>query len=267
MRLTKEMEIPIPAVKRTAAWAAIGMMLSAVSGLAQHPDEYARADILYGAGIFAAQCAGCHGANGAGVPGTDLASGKFRNATNDQTLRMLITRGLPTSGMPAFALDAAGMTGIIAYLRNMKTVDRGTLKSGDAGRGRAVAEGKGACLTCHRIDGKGSRRAADLSDIGAARSAGYLERALVDPTGQMWPINRPVRIVTGDGRTINGRRLNEDTYTVQVAADDGQLISLTKQGLREYKVSTESPMPSYKSALTQDELADLVSYLLSLKGL
>jgi len=253
-------------MKRPAVWAMIGM-LSAVSGLAQHPDEYAHADILYGAGIYAAQCAGCHGPSGAGVPGVDLASGKFRNATNDQSLRMLITRGLPTSGMPAFALDPASITGIIAYLRNMNIVDRGTVKPGDAGRGRAVAEGKGECLTCHRIDGKGSRKAPDLSDIGATRSAGYLERAVVDPSGQMWPINRPVRIVTADGRTINGRRLNEDTYTVQIADDDGQLVSLTKQGLREYKISTESPMPSYKTVLTQEELSDLVAYLLSRKGL
>ena len=29
------------------------------------------------------------------------------------------------------------------------------------------------------------------------------------------PINRPVRVVTKDGTTINGRRLNEDTYSLQ----------------------------------------------------
>ena len=28
----------------------------------------------------------------------------------------------------------------------------------------------------------------------------------------MMPINRPVRLVTRAGQTINGRRLNEDTY-------------------------------------------------------
>ena len=65
---------------------------------------------------------------------------------------------------------------------------------------------------------------------------------------------------------INGRRLNEDTYTVQLFDDQEKLLSLTKADLREYTILTVSPMPSYKDRLTQDELADVVAYLLSLKG-
>jgi mono/diheme cytochrome c family protein len=82
----------------------------------------------------------------------------------------------------------------------------------------------------------------------------------------MMPINRPVRIVTRDGKVINGRRLNEDTYTVQLLDDQEKLISLLKSDLREYTIQTVSPMPSYQNKLTPDELADLVAYLLSLKG-
>ena len=62
--------------------------------------------------------------------------------------------------------------GIIAYLRNMNSFDRGSVKAGDAGRGRAVVEGKGGCARCHRVGAQGSRVAPDLSDIGAMRSAG-----------------------------------------------------------------------------------------------
>ena len=82
----------------------------------------------------------------------------------------------------------------------------------------------------------------------------------------MMPINRPVRAVTRDGTVINGRRLNEDTYTVQLIDDRERLVSLNKVDLREYTISTASPMPSYKSTLSADEMADLVAYLLSLKG-
>ena len=198
--------------------------------------------------------------------GVDLRSGKFRNATTDQQLRTVITNGFPTAGMPAFTLDAADLAGLVAYLRNMNSIDRGSLKPGDAARGRMIVETKGACLSCHRINGKGSRKAPNLSDIGANRSAGSLERSLLDPTSQMWPINRPVRIVTKDGKVINGRRLNEDTYTVQIADEAGRLISLNKSDLREFTVSTKSTMPSYKDELTTDELSDVVTYLLTLKG-
>jgi putative heme-binding domain-containing protein len=121
-------------------------------------------------------------------------------------------------------------------------------------------------LNCHRVNNRGSRRAPDLSDIGAIRSAGSIERSLLDPSSQMMPINRSVHIVTRDGKVINGRRLNEDTYTVQLADEEGRLISLAKPGLREYTISTKSDMPSFKGDLTQDELADLVAYLLTLKG-
>jgi hypothetical protein len=82
----------------------------------------------------------------------------------------------------------------------------------------------------------------------------------------MMPINRPVRAVTRDGKVINGRRLNEDTYTVQILDDQERLLSLAKADLREFTVLTTSPMPSFKNQLGADDLADLVAYLLSLKG-
>jgi cytochrome c oxidase cbb3-type subunit III len=241
--------------------------IGAVQTSAQsHPGEYAPADIAYGARFYDGQCTTCHGANGDGVGGVDLRSGKFRSAVTDQDLIRVITTGIPGTGMLGFKLDSSEITGIIAYLRNMTSFDRGSVKAGDALRGRAVLEGKGGCASCHRVGAQGSRVAPDLSDVGATRSAGSLLRSLTDPTSQMMPINRPVRIVTRDGKVINGRRLNEDTYTVQLLDDQEKLISLLKSDLREYTIQTVSPMPSYQNKLTPDELADLVAYLLSLKG-
>jgi cytochrome c oxidase cbb3-type subunit III len=231
-----------------------------------HPEDYVRADIEYGARLYAEQCSTCHGDNGDGVAGVDLRSGKFKNAVTDPQLRTVITNGFPNAGMPAFKLDASELTGLVAFLRNMNTFDRGSAHAGHPGRGQSVLEGKGACLSCHRINNVGSRKAPDLSDIGAVRSAGSLERSLRNPTSQMMPINRPVRIVTRDGKIIEGRRLNEDTFTVQLADLDGRLISLAKADLREYRVSTTSTMPSYEKELSSQEIADVVSYLLSLKG-
>src|SRR5581483_8588602 len=49
-----------------------------------HPEDYPRADVEHGARVYAEQCDRCHGANGTGVSGVDLHSGKFRNATTDQ---------------------------------------------------------------------------------------------------------------------------------------------------------------------------------------
>jgi putative heme-binding domain-containing protein len=232
-----------------------------------HPGDYGRADIEYGARLYSQHCSNCHGPAGDGVANVDLRSGKFRTARTDLQLRAVITNGFANTGMPAFrSLDAAELTGLVAYIRNMNTFDTGSMKAGDTARGQVIFDGKGACLSCHRVNNNGSRKAPDLSDIGLVRSAGSLERSLRDPNSQMFPINRPVRAVTRDGKVINGRRLNEDTYTVQLADEEGRLHSLIKSDLREYTISTKSTMPSYEKELTPAEIADVVSYLLSLKG-
>lgn len=254
-------------VRTFAALAATAILLAAQNQAQQgHPEDYPRADIEYGAKLYIEQCDRCHGPSGTGVSGVDLRSGKFRNSPSDGQLKNVILRGFPTAGMPPFSLDDADLTGLVAYLRNMNAIDRGSLKPGDAVRGKLVFEGKGACLSCHRAAGNGSRKAPDLSDIGALRSAGALEGSLIDPNSRMMPINPPVHIVTNTGIVVDGRRLNEDTYTVQIADEDGRLVSLDKKDLREFKIDTRSPMPSYKGELTTDELSDLVAYLLSLKG-
>jgi putative heme-binding domain-containing protein len=231
-----------------------------------HAGQYAPADIAYGAQLYAAQCATCHGANGDAVGGVNLRSGSIRRASTDGELTRLIATGIPGTGMPPFAFTSSEQAGIVAYLRNMNVLDPGSVKLGDPSRGRTILEGKGECLKCHAVNDRGSVVAPDLSDIGANRAPSALERHLVAPSDQMMPVNRPVRLVTKDGRTISGRRLNEDTYTLQVIDGEGNLVSITKADLRDLQVLTTSPMPSYKNRLSAQELSDLIAYLLSLKG-
>ena len=82
----------------------------------------------------------------------------------------------------------------------------------------------------------------------------------------MWPINRPVRIVTRDGRTISGRRLNEDTFTIQLIDANERLVAIDKSEIKQYEKAAASTMPSVAGKLSGDEIADLIAYLLSLKG-
>jgi putative heme-binding domain-containing protein len=241
-------------------------VLSAQTPADLHGSQYPEVDIAHGASLYAARCVTCHGAQGDAIGGVNLGSGKFRNAITDTDLARFIRAGSQAAGMPPFALDNADMAGVVAYLRNMNRFDAATVKGGDVARGRAIYEGKGQCATCHRVGRTGSRVAPDLSDIGSLRSPGSIQRSLLDPSSQMMPINRPVRVVKKDGAVVNGRRLNEDTYSVQLIDDRERLHSILKADVREYTISKSSPMPSYKGTLTSDELADLLGYLLSLKG-
>ena len=81
----------------------------------------------------------------------------------------------------------------------------------------------------------------------------------------MLPINRAVRLVTRFEETIIGRRLNEDTYTVQVIDSQERLRSLKKADLVSYEISDE---PSKQATtLSNDEVADVIGYLLTLRGI
>jgi mono/diheme cytochrome c family protein len=52
---------------------------------------------------------------------------------------------------------------------------------------------------------------------------------------------------------------------VQIMDTKEQLRSFVKAELREHGF-TESPMPSYRGKLSAQEIADVVSYLASMKG-
>ncbi|HZM92408.1 MAG TPA: c-type cytochrome [Vicinamibacterales bacterium] len=250
-----------------AVLAAVGATaLASQQGAQLHDSQYPDVDIAHGAGLYAARCAPCHGAQGDAVGGVNLRSGKFRNAITDRDLAGFIRVGSQAAGMPPFALDDTDMAGIIAYLRNMNSFDAATVKTGNVARGREVFEGKGSCTKCHRVGRVGSHVGPNLTDIGSVRSAGSIQRSLLEPTSQMMPVNRPVRLVTKDGTVINGRRLNEDTYSIQVMDERERIQSFLKSDLREYTIVKTSPMPSYKGTLSSEELSDLLGYLLSLKG-
>lgn len=247
--------------------AAGGEALAAQTTAQDHPGQYSAMDIETGSRLYAGQCVLCHGPNGDVVAGVDLRRGQFRRAVSDEDLARVITRGLPEAGMPGFKLQTSEVDGLVAFIRAGFDVSGTAVRVGHVGRGQEIFERKGGCAACHRVNGKGPRVAPDLSDIGAIRTPSALQRSLLDPTSAMLPINRPVRAVTRDGRTIRGRRLNEDTYTVQLIDEEERLISLVKADLREYELARSSPMRSVAGILSADEQADLVAYLLSLKGL
>ena len=242
----------------------LGVVLAAAPELGQH--EATNAEIEDGGRLFLANCATCHGTEGDAVFSVDLGHGQFRQASSDADLIRIIRNGISGTSMPPGNFSEAQAGTIVAYLRSLASTPNAAVP-GDAARGKALLEGKAACLTCHRVNGSGSRFAPGLSDIGQYRRADELQRSLVDPSAEIKPPNRSFRVVTRERATITGRLLNQDTFTVQLIDGKEQLRSFPKSGLREYGFVEESPMPSYRDKLTAEELTDLVKYLVSLKTL
>lgn len=234
---------------------------------AQH--EYPATDVENGGRLFLATCATCHGPDGDGIAGVNLARGQFRRAASatDEDLVRIIRNGIPDTGMPANNISEVNASNIVAYLRSTAASARSASAPGDPARGKAIYEGKGACASCHRVRGNGGRLGPDLTDVGAQRRIAELEQAIMDPGKLVLPNQRSIRVVTRDGVTVTGRLLNHDAFTVQLLDSKDQLRSFEKSKLREYVFVDNSPMPSYRDKLSAEELADLVSYLVSLKGL
>ncbi len=250
-----------------AAVAAVAAAPARAQLLNQDHGQYSRTDIEAGQRLYGPQCQVCHGPTGDGVAGIDLRLGKFRRVTSDEDIARIVTTGIPGVGMPPFQFQAAELTSIVAFIRAGFDPGSAAVRVGNPDRGRALFAGKAECASCHRVNGRGPRLAPDLSDIGAIRTLAALQRAVLEPNQALLPIHRPVHVVTKSGEAIRGRRLNEDTFTVQLIDDKERLRSLVKADLKQYTVETAASMPSSKGKLTDDELADLIAYLASLKGL
>ena len=250
-----------------AAAALAVLMTSGTAAAQNHVGQYEQADIEFGAQLYNANCTLCHGEAGNEVAGVDLSTGQYSRAESDPELMRLIRTGIQDTAMPPNEFSPSELTGIVSFLRTMRDVDLSEVTLGDQRRGENLFAGKGACATCHRVKGDGPHTAPDLTEIGSVRTAATLERSLLDPTGSMLPVNRPVRAVLGDGTVLNGRRLNEDTYTIQLIDQDERLRSLEKDALRELTALATSPMPPATDTLDEQEVADVLAYLLTLKGL
>ena len=229
--------------------------------------SYSPGDVQEGQRLFLANCAACHGPEGDAVPGVDLGHGKFRRASSDADLIRIIQSGIEGTAMPPSTFTNYQAGTIVAYLRDMaEPASRSELPPGDPAAGKVIFEGKGACLGCHRVKGNGSRLGPELTDIGELRRAIEIERSILDPDAEILPQYRSFRVVNQDGVTVTGRLLNQDTFSVQLFDDKERLLSFSKSNLKEYAFIDKSPMPSYQGKLSPKELADLVSYLVSLKG-
>ncbi len=163
--------------------------------------------------------------------------------------------------IPALLLIATTFAAATAYGQT-----RESLPAGNEAAGAAIVAGKGMCLTCHRVQGRGSRLGPDLTDIGSTRRPDHLQGSLLAPDIEILPENRGYHLVTRDGVSITGRLLNHDTFQVLMMDPKEQLRSFDKTELRQHGFVKGSAMPSYREKLSPQELADVIAYLTTLKG-
>jgi len=268
---------------------AVAVLLASGAPRAQQ-HSYTQQDIDAGHALYDANCGRCHNNDGAGVPGVELFK-QIKRANSDDDIAKLIQAGIQGTSMPSHQFSTPQALTVVAYLRSMVGVTpasstaaatgRGSGLIGDAASGKALFDGKGGCATCHAINGAGGTTGPDLGPAppraggpGGGRGGGRgaaplnaagLERAIVEPDADVAAQYRVFQVVTKSGQTVRGSLLNQDTFSIQLRDQAGDLRAFQKTDLKEHGFQP-SPMPSYRGRLAPQEVADVVAYLISLRG-
>jgi putative heme-binding domain-containing protein len=248
------------------------LALSAVAVCAQERDpvpampKLSAEDLAKGERLFNGHCAPCHGPKGDGGKGANLARPKLPRAVDDSALFRVIRDGIQGTEMPgAWEMIDREVWQTAAYVKTLGRVAQ-QMVTGDAIKGSQLYEGKG-CAACHIVNGKGGRTGPELSQIGMRRSPGHLRESLVSPAAEAPEDFAWVRLVDRMGAKVEGVRLNEDTFSIQVRDTKDRIRSYWKRDLKQIDTSWKtSPMPSFSKTLSESELGDLVAYLASLGG-
>ncbi len=222
-------------------------------------------DLQQGQQLYESLCGSCHGPQGNGGRGANLAQPQLRRATDDQALFNIIRRGIRGTEMPSSPLTPSQVSSVAAYVKTLGRVAPEVVP-GDDGRGAGVYAGLD-CDRCHTLGGRGGVVGPALDDIGARRSAAHLREALIEPEAFVPNGFLQLRVITVDGRALSGVRVNEDGFSVQFRDLSGRLHSFWKTELETLEQQWQrSPMRSYDARLTAEQTDDLVAYLVSLKG-
>ena len=240
--------------------------------LAQSPvDEMTAADLEAGHKTFAIHCARCHGMQGGGGEGANLARPRLKYASDDQALYDLVENGIPGTAMPGvWVLTEEQRWQVVAYVRSLGERERAVMP-GDPERGRAIYEERAGCPACHIVTGRGRGIGPELTQVGDRRGIGYLRESLLEPSASQpstegYADFLTVRVRRGD-QVVEGMRVNEDAFSIQIRDIAGSLHSIRKDELASLeKVYSHSLMPPLGGALSASEVDDLVSYLMSLRS-
>src|SRR5580704_4723477 len=155
-----------------------GLVFAAQPADMQRNPHTSPADVAAGAKTFRQHCSPCHGLNGEGGRGPNLASGQFYHGSSDLDLLNNISDGIPGTEMPSLFYSPDRVWQVVAFIRSLNV--GATAPAGDATRGAALFRSQG-CPQCHRIHGEGGRLGPDLTYIGQLRSAGHLRQSVIDP--------------------------------------------------------------------------------------
>jgi cytochrome c oxidase cbb3-type subunit 3 len=189
----------------------------------------------------------------------------------------IVQDGIPARGMPKFALSAADIADIAAWLHNQPLSDRGTpsrldILVGNASEGEAYFSGAGHCTQCHSVTG-------DLAGIGNRYDPKAIQNLIVSGGGARFgrrsagsePSSKPptptVTVTLPSGQVVRGELDHISAFIVALRDSDGTYRSFARHGSIP-KVVVTNPLQWHIDRLPKWRDADihnLTAYLVTVK--
>jgi putative heme-binding domain-containing protein len=144
----------------------------------------------------------------------------------------------------------------------VKTTLPAEIVGGNWDAGRTLFKGKATCATCHRLRGEGMPVGPDLGNL-VHRDYHSVLTDIAEPNAAINPDAAGYLITTRDS-VVMGTRLSETADELQIAQAGGAVAKLRKSEIVKTEPMAVSLMPpGLDKTLTQEELRDLMTYLLS----
>lgn len=127
--------------------------------------------------------------------------------------------------------------------------------------------GAAACFACHRFGNAGGMTGPDLTGAGGRYSPHDLLDQIINPSKEINEQFAPIVVTKNNGEILSGVvvNLNGDNVTLNTdLSDPDQRVNIDRKEVKSIEPSKVSPMPPMLLAmLTQEEILDLLAYVLS----
>jgi cytochrome c oxidase cbb3-type subunit III len=235
--------------------------------------------LAHGQQLFRSNCAFCHGSEArGGETGPNLVLSQLvLDDQHGELITPVVQNGRPAQGMPKFALSAAEISDIAAWLHAQPLSDRGSpsmldIVVGSAKEGQSYFSGAGRCMQCHSVTG-------DLAGIGSKYDPKTIQNLIVSGglgmrvrrgAGGAPPPKVPPTTVTvtlPSGQSITGDLDHISAFIVALKLPDGTYRSFARHGSNP-KVVVNNPLEWHTDMLAKWRDADihnLTAYLVTLK--
>ena len=215
--------------------------------------------VVLGQKLFVEKCSGCHGseAEGKEMGPSLVGTRRMRSRSSDQ-IKIIIQKGLLSSGMPAFDLAANELDALTGFVFSLNAKGRDAAVAGDAMAGKQFFFEQGQCARCHMVHGRGMAVGPDLSNVGHELTLGEIRQALLNPAARTTPGYELVSVELKTGKVLRGFVRNQTNFDMQLQGLDGGFTSLPRSEI--LAVNTQPPLMKAVSG-TATQVQDLVAYL------